>query len=212
VLTDVVPVPGADSISELTTGPDGNIWGLADGKVFVANPSTGQVIRLINVFNGTTGAADGALSWRDGYLYGVVGGRLFVVDSLSSQMTLIRGGGLNRLTQTPDGKYYTLLRPPGNTSATNVASYTPEPDPCLRSDLRASVWTGNIDSQVVNRHVRFGCTLMDELPDARAKWPSHGAYVNAVNVKVRELDAAGSITRSEAFAITFAAASSNVGK
>lgn len=211
VLTDVVPVPGADSINELSIGPDGNIWGLADGKVFVADPSTGEVLRLISIFNGGTGAADGALSWRDGYLYGVVGGRLFVVDSLSDEMSLIRGGGLNRLTQVPNGTYYTLLRPPGNTSPTNVASYTPPPDTCLKSDLRETVWTGNIDSEVTNRFLQYGCTLIDELPDADAKWPSHGAYVNAVNVKVRQLEAADSITRAEAFTISFSAARSTVG-
>ncbi len=211
VLTDVVPVPGADSVNELSIGPDGNLWGLADGTVFVANPATGEVLRRIPVFNAGTGAADGALSWRDGYLYGVSAGRLFVVDSLGTQGTVLRDHGLNRLTQTPNGVYYTLLRPDGYTNSTNVASYTPPPDPCLRSDLRATVWTGNIDSHVVNRHVRFGCTLIDELPDAEKKWPSHGAYVSAVNTKVRQLESAGLITRTESFAISFAAASSNVG-
>ncbi|GAA1601568.1 hypothetical protein GCM10009789_64730 [Kribbella sancticallisti] len=211
VLADVVPVPGADSINELSVGPDGNLWGLADGTVFVANPSTGQVLRQIPVFNGSTGAADGALSWRDGYLYGVAGGRLFRVDSLDDHETVLRDHGLNRLTQTPDGTYYTLLRPDGWTLPTNLASYVPPLDACPQSDLRATVWTGNIDSEVVNRHVRFGCTLIDDLPDAEATWPSHGAYVSAVNAKVRQLEADGVITRAEAFAITWAAARSNVG-
>ena len=124
VLTDVVPVPGAASINELSIGPDGNLWGLADGIVFVANPTTGAVLRQIPVFSGRTGANDGALQWRDGYLYGVTGGRLFVVDSLGGASTVLRDHGLNRLTQTPDGTYYTLLRPDGWTNPTNLASYT----------------------------------------------------------------------------------------
>jgi streptogramin lyase len=212
VLTDVVPVPGAASINELIVGPDGNLWGLADGTVFVANPATGEVLRQIPVFRGRTGANDGSLSWRDGYLYGVAGGRLFVVDSLGGEETVLRDHGLNRLTQTPDGTYYTLLRPDGWTNPTNLASYAPPTDPCPQSDLRATVWTGNINSNVTNRHVSYGCTLTDVLPDAEADWPGHGAYVRAVDTKVRELETDGVITYYEGFAIRSAAARSDVGQ
>jgi hypothetical protein len=211
VLADVVPVPGAASINELIVGPDGNLWGLADGTVFVANPTTGAVLRQIPVFSGRTGANDGALSWRDGYLYGVAGGRLFVVDSLGGS-TMLRDHGLNRLTQTPDGTYYTLLRPDGWTNPTNLASYTPPVDPCPKSDLRATVWTGNINSHVANRHVEYGCTLTDVLPDAEADWPSHAAYVRAVDKKVGELEAADTIQRWEGLLIRMAAARSDVGR
>ncbi|GAB2671155.1 hypothetical protein [Kribbella swartbergensis] len=211
VLADVVPVPGAASINELIIGPDGNLWGLADGIVFVVNPTTGALLRQIPVFSGRTGANDGALSWRDGYLYGVAGGRLFVVDSLGGS-TMLRDHGLNRLTQTPDGTYYTLLRPDGWTNPTNLASYTPPTDPCPKSDLRATVWTGNINSHVVNRHVEYGCTLTDVLPDAEADWPSHAAYVRAVDKKVSELEAAGTIERWEGLLIRIAAARSDVGR
>lgn len=212
VLIDVVPVPGAASINQLSIGPDGNLWGLADGIVFVANPTTGAVLRQIPVHSGRTGANDGALSWRDGYLYGVSSGRLFVVDSLGGVSTMLRDHGLNRLTQTPDGTYYTLLRPDGWTNPTNLASYTPPVDPCPQSDLRTTVWTGNINSRVVNRHVAYGCTLTDVLPDAEADWPSHSAYVRAVDMKVRELEAAGTVERWEGILIRLAAARSDVGR
>ena len=212
VLSDIVPVSGAASINELIAGPDGNLWGLADGIVFVVDPSTGQVVRQIPVFSGVTGANDGALSWRDGYLYGVTGGRLFVLDILSGEATILRDHGLNRLTQTPDGTYYTLLRPDGYTSPTNLASYTPPVDGCPQSDVRSTVWTGNIDSHVVNRFLTYGCTLTDELPDAKADWPSHAAYVSAVNKRVRELEDDGTVERWEGILIRVAAARSDVGK
>ena len=212
VLTDVVPVPGAASINELIIGPDGNLWGLADGIVFVVNPTTGALLRQIPVFSGRAGANDGALQWRDGYLYGVTAGRLFVVDSLGGTSTMLRDHGLNRLTQTPDGTYYTLLRPDGWTNPTNLASYTAPVDGCPQSDLRATVWTGNIDSHVVNRHVTYGCTLTDVLPDASADWPSHSAYVRAVDKKVRELESAGTVERWEGVLIRLAAARSDVGQ
>jgi streptogramin lyase len=212
VLTDIVPVPGAASINELITGPDGNIWGLADGIVFAVNPATGEVKRLLPVFSGATGSQDGALSWRDGYLYGVTGGRLFVLDILSGSTTVLRDRGLNRLTQTPDGTYYTLLRPDGYINPTNLASYTPPVDPCPQSDVRPTVWTGNIDSHVQNRFLTYGCTLTDVLPDAEADWPSHSAYVDAVNRKVRELERDGSVERWEGVLIRIAAARSDVGR
>ncbi|WP_406051892.1 PQQ-binding-like beta-propeller repeat protein [Kribbella sp. NBC_00889] len=212
VSTDVVPVPGAASINELSIGPDGNLWGLADGTVFVANPTTGQVLRTIPVFTGRTGANDGALSWRDGYLYGVTGGRLFVVDSLNGEATVLRDHGLNRLTQTTDGTYYTLLRPDGWTNPTNLASYTPPADPCPQSDLRTTVWTGNVNSYVINRNVRYGCTLTDELPDASADWPNHAAYVRAVDTTVGQLESDGTVERWEGVLIRVAATRSDVGR
>lgn len=212
VTTDVVPVPGADSITELSIGPDGNLWGLADGIVFVANPSTGEVIRRISVFDDESGAADGAMSWRDGYLYAVTDGRLFEVDSLTGTSTVLRDRGLYRLTQAPTGIYYMLLRPDGYTNQTHLASYKPPVDPCPHSDLRATVWTGNLDSKVANRHLRYGCTLIDELPDAEATWPSHKAYVNAVGAKVTQLVQAGSINYSEGYDIVLSANRSNVGR
>jgi streptogramin lyase len=212
VTADVVPVPGAASINELTIGPDGNLWGLADGNVFVANKTTGAILRTYTVFSGRITGHDGALSWRDGYLYGVSGGRLFVLDGLSGTSTILRDHGLNRLTQGPDGTYYSLLRLDGWTIPTNLASYRPPVDPCPKSDLRTNVWTGNINSHVLNRHLEYGCTLADKLPDAKAHWPSHAAYVIAVDRALRPLEASGQVEYWEGILIRFAAAISNVGR
>jgi hypothetical protein len=208
---EVVPVPGARSVNELSIGPDGKLWGLADGTVFVADPDTGAVERRIAVFDGGTGAQDGALSWRDGYLYGVSGERLFVVDSLSGTSSVLRDRGLNRLTETPDGRYYTLLRPDGQTNPTNLARYTPPADPCATSDLRRTVWTGDVDSRVANRFVRYGCSVADVLPSVAADWPSHGAYVRAVDKSVDKLVRDRVLTHPEGDAVRAAAARSSVG-
>lgn len=209
---EVVPVPGAHSINQLTVGPDGRLWGLADGTVFVADPATGAVQRRIKVFDGHTGAGGGALSWRDGYLYGVSGGRLFVVDSLAGTATVLRDRGLNRLTETPDGTYYMLLRPDGKTNQTNLAAYSAPADACPGSELRATVWTGDVDSRVANRFARPGCTVIDELPDPAAAWPNHGAYVEAVEAVIGRLVADGVLSPTEGEAIQAAAARSTVGR
>jgi streptogramin lyase len=202
---EYTPVPGAQSVNELTLGPDGNIWGLADGTVFVFDPDDRTVLRRIRVFDGGTGAQDGALVWRDGYLYGVSAGRLFLVDSLAGTATVLRGGSLHRLAPAPDGTLYTLLRPAGQTNRTNLASYRPADDPCPGSDLRATVHVGDVDSAVANRFLSYGCTLADRLPRADAGWRTHGEFVSATAAVVEQLVSASSITPAEGDAIMAAA-------
>ncbi|HEX7744980.1 MAG TPA: hypothetical protein VF462_06935 [Micromonosporaceae bacterium] len=208
---EYTPVAGARNINELSLGPDGNIWGLADGTVFVFDPDTRSTLRRIPVFTGGTSPQDGALTWRDGYLYGVAGGRLFLVDSLGGTASVLRPGGLNRLTQTPDGTMYTLLRPEGWSNQTNLASYRPADDPCPGSDLRATAYVADVDSGVTNRFVSYGCTLADRLPDVDAGWKNHGAFVAAVAREVEKLVAAGSISSAEGDALNAAAGRSQVG-
>lgn len=208
---EYTPVPGAKSVNELSLGPDGNIWGLADGTVFVFDPATRTVLRRIKVFGGGTGGQDGALSWHDGYLYGVSGGRLFVVDSLAGTATVLRDSGLLRLAAAPDGTLYTLLRPAGQTNQTNLASYQPPADRCPGSDLRPKVWVADVDSGVANRFVSYGCTLTDRLPSPTAVWRNHGAFVSAVAHAVDGLVADHTISSDEGEALVSAAGRSRVG-
>lgn len=162
--TELTPVAGAKSIHALSVGPDGNIWGLADGTVFVVRPSTGKVIRRIQVFAGGTGSQDGSLVWRDGYLYGISGSRLFVVDSLAGKATVLRSGGLMlRLAAAPDGRMYLIYALEGESNRTHLGRYTPPADPCPNSDVRATVWVHGHDTHIRNRFVKYGCTLADYL-------------------------------------------------
>ncbi|WP_222853449.1 PQQ-binding-like beta-propeller repeat protein [Fodinicola acaciae] len=161
---EIHPVAGAQSINELTIGPDGNIWGLADGTVFVVQPSTGKVLRRISMFTADTGAQDGSLVWRDGYLYGVTGSRLFMVDALSGKATVLRtGGSLLRLAPAPDGRMYLVFAVAGESNRTHLGRYTPPADPCPNSDLRAHVWMHGHETKIPNRFVTYGCTLADYL-------------------------------------------------
>ncbi|BCJ37713.1 hypothetical protein Athai_52160 [Actinocatenispora thailandica] len=207
---EYTPVPGAESITALTVGPDHDLWGLADGTVFVFDPDTHQVVRRIPVFTGGTGAQDGALVWRDGMLYGVSGGRLFVVDSLGGTARVLHSGGLLRLAPAADGTLYTLLQPAGSVDRTHLAAYTPPADACPSSDLRGTVWAGDVDSGVPNRFVGDGCTVTDRLPDPDANWPNHGSYVAAVTSSVDALVDNESVTPDEGDRIVAAAARSAV--
>ena len=213
VLTDVVPVPGAASINELIIGPDGNLWGLADGIVFVVNPTTGAVLRQIPVFSGRTGANDGALSsgatatCTASPADGCSSWTASAASRPCCATTVSTGSPRRRTARTTRCCDRTA-----RTNPTNLASYTAPADTCPQSDLRATVWTGNIDSHVMNRFLTYGCTLTDVLPDAEADWPSHAAYVSAVDKKVRELETDGTVERWEGVLIRIAAARSDVGQ
>ena len=65
---------------------------------------------------------------------------------------------------------------------------------------------------MVNRFLTYGCTLTDVLPDAKADWPTHAAYVIAVDKKLGQLESEGSVERWEGILIRVAAARSNVGR
>jgi hypothetical protein len=54
--------------------------------------------------------------------------------------------------------------------------------------------------------------LTDVLPDAKADWPTHTAYVIAVDKKLGQLESEGSVERWEGILIRVAAARSNVGR
>jgi hypothetical protein len=209
---EYTPVPGARSINELTLGPDGNIWGMADGTLFVFDPKTDTVVDTVSVFSGGTSPLDGALVWHpNGHLYGVDGGRLFVVDPLSMTATVLRESGLRRLALADSGVMYTLLTPSGADNATDLASYTPDADPCGAADISATVSVDDVDSGVANRFTDTGCTLADLIPDAR-DWPTHGAFVHAMTALTYGWARQGLITQAEAGELLSAAADSDVGR
>src|SRR5690606_37688898 len=45
VAFEVVPVPGAWAITALVNGPDGNIWGMADGTLFIFDPAAQKIVK-----------------------------------------------------------------------------------------------------------------------------------------------------------------------
>lgn len=157
---EYIPVPGAASISGLTIGPDGNIWGLAGGKLFVFDPRTKKVVATVTVGTGNDRA--GALVLHPhGYFYGVSNGRLFRVDPFNKEVTVLVEDGVKRLTVASDATLYTLLRPEGQTNVTNLAKFVPPTDPCPDSDLRPTVYIGERDTRAPNRFLSYGCTLAD---------------------------------------------------
>ncbi|MFC7618874.1 hypothetical protein [Microlunatus sp. GCM10028923] len=204
---EFAPVPGAYSINALLTGPDGNLWGLADGTLFVLDPKTHEVLSTTKIFDGTAGETDGDLVIVGGeYVYGHSGARLFRIDPLSQQATMISQGGTRRLTVDPRGDLY-LLHDGDGTNINRLLRYRPAADACPDSDLRPKVFTGAVDSGVGNRYTDDGCTVNDLILDDR-DWPTRGRFVAHVAGVAEELTAAGVITEAEADALAAAAARS----
>jgi hypothetical protein len=84
----VPELPGAltvpDMISGLTFGPDGLLWGAADGIIFAMNPDTFEIVKSKVVYPGVSfyGKWQPVYSrWgNDGLLYSTIAGRLTIID------------------------------------------------------------------------------------------------------------------------------------
>ncbi len=84
-LDEIVPVEGANAITCLIEGPDGNIWGMAGGTLFVFDPRSRKVLRTRLIY--PTPALKSHV-WRDAFLavhpsgmiYGTGGNQLFRID------------------------------------------------------------------------------------------------------------------------------------
>lgn len=108
---EMTPVPGKKGITTMIVGPDGNIWGSAEGELFIFDPNTREVIHTQTIVNRNyTGAV-----WRDtqfeigadGNVYGVQANKFFVIDAATKEMTVIRDVGIrNWMTQDDFGRFY----------------------------------------------------------------------------------------------------------
>jgi hypothetical protein len=107
---ELVPVPGASAITCLINGPDGNVWGIAGGMLFIFDTEKREVIsthKLYDVPQLTSHV------WRGGTLvihpsgevYGTGNDHLFKIDPKTKTSTiLVKGASL--LAMDKDGNLY----------------------------------------------------------------------------------------------------------
>jgi DNA-binding beta-propeller fold protein YncE len=108
-------VPGAKAITGLFVGPDGNIWGMADGTLFIFDPAAQKVLETHPLF--PIHFTDESHVWRDanfvltlnGQIFGAVHDQLFQLDPAIKKVTLLRdkkekSGDL--IAMDRDGKIY----------------------------------------------------------------------------------------------------------
>lgn len=95
----------------MISGPDGNIWGLAEGTLFIFDPDTRQVVYSEEKFDRSYSSAvwrDALLEiGQDGNIYGTISKQFFMIDAETKEVHVIRVGE-NRifLTQDPFGNFY----------------------------------------------------------------------------------------------------------
>jgi len=112
-LFELAPVPNARAITSLIVGPDRNIWGIADGVLFVFSPVKKKVISqlLLYPFPKT---GDGVyydakmVVHPSGMVYGTGGGNLFRIDPKTMKYTLLRKDA-RLLAIDKQGLIYTVI-------------------------------------------------------------------------------------------------------
>ena len=109
---EVAPVSGAHIISALMTGPDGHVWGVADGTLFVFDVAKREVVSRHELLPVKYEADQHA--WRgafletapDGTIYGTLRGKLFRLDPKTKQMTVLLDRGAEQVAIDDAGRVY----------------------------------------------------------------------------------------------------------
>jgi streptogramin lyase len=200
---------GVSAINALTLGPDGDVWGLADGTIFVLDPRDQSVAWTIEVVAATSGPQEGDMIWHsNGYLYVVTHRTLYAVNPLSGAVETVHAR-VGRASLGPDDSIYLTYQPEDRANITDLARYDPPSGAQSPVDLRRSVFVGTVDSGVLNRFTSSGATLADLIPDDRL-WASARGLVDAMTAKIRTWQRSGLINGGEAQALLDAARRSHV--
>ena len=112
-LFELTPVPGKKAVTAVTVGPDGKIWGMVEGYLFIYNPGTGEIEFIERKFP-TVDYSSADHVWRDGMLeagkdrnvYGTIKGILFKINASTKAVTTLLANGANLFTQDDFGFLY----------------------------------------------------------------------------------------------------------
>ncbi|WP_010274221.1 FIMAH domain-containing protein [Paenibacillus senegalensis] len=111
-ITELTPVSGKRAVTGLIVGPDNNIWGIAEGVLFILDPKTYSVLyssQLFSVHYGDTIWGDANMDvGTDGNVYGTSMGRFFKIDAGTKQYTLLTNtiNDARYLAQDEFGHFY----------------------------------------------------------------------------------------------------------
>jgi hypothetical protein len=125
-ILELAPVPNTWIVSGLVVLPDGMVWGMADGHMFVFDPEQREVVYTRHVLPidhsrrmGLSRDAYLALH-EDGLIYGTAGGRLFRIDPATRSFTLLIERNASLLALDGEGRVYFRDR-------TNLWQFNPPP-------------------------------------------------------------------------------------
>jgi hypothetical protein len=183
---EYTPVLGKSAIVAMTVGPDQKIYGFAQGTLFVLNPETGQTEYTKDIFPEVYIERTGAtlLTGTDGFLYGTMGGKLFQIDPLTKNITILKEDNTFRLAQDHQGNLY-FKNSETLTLGDQLYRYA-------RTDSRIKVTGIQVESKEVE--LKSGDTFVasvNVLPEfstnQKVAWTSS-------NVSVASVDSTGTIT------------------
>ncbi len=111
IIKEFVPVKGAMAITSLVYGPKGEVWGFADGIIFVLDATTGKTLRTKTFFEIDRNPTH---IWRVGFLqlhpnglmYGAANGQFFSIDTKSMDIKVLKTG-VGLLVMDKQGTLYT---------------------------------------------------------------------------------------------------------
>jgi hypothetical protein len=97
----------ATMVMSLIKGPDGDIWGAADGTIFAYNPDTNTLrqVKLLKAISGNFGNAN-MLVGKDGFIYGTIEGRLFKLNPADMSYQILLESGAYQIAQDVNGNLY----------------------------------------------------------------------------------------------------------
>lgn len=122
---EITPVNNAKAITALMNGPDGNIWGMADGTLFIFNPVNRQVVYTKVLYQVSQQTKEDHV-WRNanmilhsnGKIYGISYGEFFELNPATKTKTTISNHSASTLTMDANGHFY-------YTSSLNLWRYIP---------------------------------------------------------------------------------------
>lgn len=107
---EITPVSGKKAVTALMVGPSNKIWGVAEGYLFIYNPSTNSVEYTGQLHSTTYNSnvyRDASLELgKDGYVYCTSGGKMFRINPSTQSVTTILSSGAYLLEQDDFGNLY----------------------------------------------------------------------------------------------------------
>ena len=108
---EIVPVEGKQAVTSLIEGPDGKIWGFAEGVLFLFDPAAQTVTERHEVlpvkYNGTIWTDAFMATGKDGNVYATARGVFFRIDGLTKQAVILDSARqFSNLAQGSDGNLY----------------------------------------------------------------------------------------------------------
>lgn len=184
----VIPVAGKQAITALHIGPDGNVWGLANGELFIFDVDTRQVVYSYNAFPNANGRwIDGSMeTGTDGNVYATVGGSFFKVDAATKEITVL-ASGVRKLAQDDFGSFYMFTDP----ETPNLYKYTVD-------ELIVKLIGAQLTAQALELKVgeQTNVDLLGQLEKGRTTRDLAGAEIIYTSSKpvVAEVDSSGKVT------------------